>query len=325
MRHGSGERHVALALALLLGGATGVRPEGYERPDLAGSHDVPVLRDLRYQMSAAVRPLPLLPLWMGDSDVGAARIIWRGDENGRRGYELLIGSDPLRAPRKINRWGWAREDMDENGARMMGLMRKTDEQSYEEARAQVDAEGKGSTVFKSIRTRVVGSTTQAENSVWLFDEDYTYRDLAEVRRLVSSLPPAPPKIEERRLPDGTRPGFLFAAADLVREAIAAARGEDGRPPTLISDRTVVFTFNATLYDLTLRSTRREESAEYGGRRYENLLRMEFEHYNRKLRTRERFTLVCGTEGSWARVPVYVKYQPKWWFKAEGVLDETETF
>jgi hypothetical protein len=23
--------------------------------------------------------------------------------------------------------------------------------------------------------------------------------------------------------------------------------------------------------------------------------------------------------------VYVKYQPKWWFKAEGVLDETQTF
>ena len=42
-------------------------------------------------------------------------------------------------------------------------------------------------------------------------------------------------------------------------------------------------------------------------------------------TTERFTLVCGTEGELARIPVYVKYQPKWWFKAEGVLDETQSF
>ena len=33
---------------------------------------------------------------------------------------------------------------------------------------------------------------------------------------------------------------------------------------------------------------------------------------------------CGTEGDLAEVPVFVRYQPKWWFKVEGVLDEDET-
>ena len=54
-------------------------------------------------------------------------------------------------------------------------------------------------------------------------------------------------------------------------------------------------------------------------------RIDFESYNPTLDTTERFTLACGTEGEWKGVPVYVKYQPKWWFKAEGVIDESQIF
>jgi len=79
------------------------------------------------------------------------------------------------------------------------------------------------------------------------------------------------------------------------------------------------------YELRLRSTRWEESREYGGRSYERLVRIELESYNPRLDTTERFTLACGTQGELAGVPVYVKYQPKWWFKAEGVLDEAQRF
>ncbi len=68
-------------------------------------------------MSAAIRPLLF---WIGDSDVGGARIVWRKDDNGRRGYEFLLGSDPTRAPRKINRWGFVREELRE-GARRIGM------------------------------------------------------------------------------------------------------------------------------------------------------------------------------------------------------------
>lgn len=68
-----------------------------------------------------------------------------------------------------------------------------------------------------------------------------------------------------------------------------------------------------------------ESATYGGRRYEHLLRVDFETFNREKRTRERFFLVCATDGPLARVPVFLEHQPKWWFKASGVLDESEVF
>jgi len=61
-----------------------------------------------------------------------------------------------------------------------------------------------------------------------------------------------------------------------------------------------------------------ESAIYGGRRYERLVRLNCEHFNREKETRERFVLVCPTDGPLARVPVFIEYQPKWWFKASGV-------
>ena len=97
------------------------------------------------------------------------------------------------------------------------------------------------------------------------------------------------------------------------------------PRRLLSDVQATFTFNALLYDLRLRSSEWLESASYGGRRYERLLRLNFEHFNREKQTRERFVLVCPTNGPLARIPVFVEYQPKWWFKAQGVLDEQETF
>jgi hypothetical protein len=65
-----------------------------------------VLREYRYGMSAAIRPLLF---WVGDKDVGGARIVSRRDALGQAGYEFLLGSDPNQAPRRINRWGFVRE------------------------------------------------------------------------------------------------------------------------------------------------------------------------------------------------------------------------
>ena len=86
-----------------------------------------------------------------------------------------------------------------------------------------------------------------------------------------------------------------------------------------------FTFNAVLFDLWLRSSEPVESATYGGRSYERLLQMEFESFNHETNRRERFILVCGTDGPLAGVPVYLRYQPKWCFRVECTLDETEAF
>jgi hypothetical protein len=292
-----------------------------ESNDLPGpsplSDPPPVAREYRYRMSAAIRPLLF---WIGDGDVGGARIIWRKGDDGRLGYEFLIGSDPDRAPRKINRWGFVREVLDGDRATQIGLMRKTDEASVQEAQEKVGFEGEF--VLKVIETEIKDGEARAENTVWLVQHDYTFYDLREVLRLVSATPQVPPSVNEASLPAGTHPGFLFAVADLVDRAVKAATRE---PRELLEQETTRFNFNAVAYELRLRKTKWEESKKYGDRDYEHLVRLDLESYNPKLDTTERFTLAVGTEGQWKGVPVYVKYQPKWWFKAEGVIDESQVF
>lgn len=280
-------------------------------------HQPPVLQEYRYRLSGGIRPFLF---WINDGDVGAARIIRRGDENSWRVYELLIGSDPGRVPRGINRWGWVREERHEGGATQIGLMRKIDEQSLEEAKANAGFEG--AYIFKLIQTQIVDNRVRAENTVWPLPNDYTYYDLAELLSLIRAAPPTQPNVNEGSIPPGTHPGLLFAVADLVERAVAAATRD---PRELLQDATVHFNFNAVVCDMRLRKTKWEESKEYGDRRYERLIRMEFESHDPKLRDTRQFTLVCGTEGRWKGVPVYIKFQPKWWFKTEGVIDESQVF
>jgi hypothetical protein len=305
---------LATALGLVVAPLAGA--EDGATPLLAGDSP-PVFKELRYRMSAAIRPLLF---WIGDSDVGGARIIWRQGEDGRRGYEFLIGSDPSRAPRKINRWGFVREEQRGDGAIQIGLMRKTDEESVEEAQAEVGFEGEF--VLKVIETEIAGQKARAENTVWLVQDDYTFFDLPEVLRLVGQEPQSPPKVNEAAMPPGTHPGFLFAVADLVGRAVTAANRE---PRELLEKQTNRFNFNAVAYELRLRKSSWEESKKYGDRLYHNLVRMDLESYNPTKDTTERFTLAVGTEGEWRGAPVYVKYQPKWWFKAEGVIDQSQVF
>ena len=315
MRH----RVRGAAVVLWLVGTLAVTANSGEAPasDPHIGSSAPVVEERRYQMSAAIRPLLF---WLGDKDVGGARIVWRRDGDGRRGYEFLLGSDPDRTPRRINRWGFVREEGTPSDATQVGVMRKTDEKSIEEAHSRVGFEGEY--VFKAIRTKVAAGKARSENTVWRVENDLTYYDLPELLRLVEGGPPTPPKVNEAWLPPGTKPGFLFAVADLVDRAVAAATRA---PRELLRDVETRFNFNAVVYDLKLRSTAWVESKEYGGRRYERLVRIDFESYNPKLRTTERFTLACGTEGELRGIPVYVRYQPNWWFKAEGVLDEKQSF
>jgi len=307
---------VILAVAVGLSGASWARANDLAGPS-AASDSPPIFKESKYRMSAAIRPLLF---WIGDSDVGGARIVWRRGEDGRRGYEFLLGSDPTRAPRKINRWGFVREELRGDGAVQIGLMRKTEEESVEEAQANVGFEGEF--VFKVIQTEIANDQARARNTVWLVQDDYTYHDVAKLLRLVGTPPQTPPSINEASMPPGTHPGFLFAVADLVDRAVDAATRE---PRELLKKVTTRFNFNAVAYELRLRKTKWEESKKYGDRRYENLVRIDLESYNPKLKTTERFTLAVGTEGEWKGVPVYVKYQPKWWFKAEGVIDESQVF
>jgi len=282
-----------------------------------GTSAAPVLRAHRYRLSAAIRPLLF---WIGARNVGGAQIVWRQGDGARLGYELLLGSDPQRAPRRINRWGWVREDRDETGADMLGLMNRSEDDSLDQAKARLASDGKDGYFFKAIRTRIADGGARAESTHLYAPHDYTFREIEPLWEYVQKAQ-VPPRVRTGKLPDGTRPGLLFALADLVREAIERTRTPEAARAA--RGRTVQYTFNAAVYDLTLKSTKRVRSASFGGRGYEDLVQMDIESFNRERKTGERLTIVCATSGTLTEVPVYVRYQPKWWFKIEAVLDETE--
>jgi hypothetical protein len=303
----------ALAALVLAVAPAALAAAAESTPD--GHPATPVTAEHRYRLSAAIRPLLF---WVGKGNVGGARIVWRADGDGRKGYELLLGSDPARAPRKINRWGWVREDADGPRATTTGLMNRSEDDSLDQAKASLQA--KGSHLFKLNRARIEDGTARAEATTVYAPQDYTFRQLDDLLRFAEAARPVP-RVREGRLPPGTHPGLLFALADLVGAGVAAARVPQGAGPW---PRSVQYTFNAGVYDLTVTSWARVERAVYGTRTYERLVRLEFESRNREKGTTERFVFACGTEGELAGVPVFVRYQPKWWFKVEGVLDESET-
>ncbi|HET9317041.1 MAG TPA: hypothetical protein VFQ51_15725, partial [Vicinamibacteria bacterium] len=210
----------ALAVAAM---ARAAGPAGGGLEAAATAFDVadgaPVVKEARYRMSAGIRPL--FVFWIRSGNVGGARILWREGGDGRRGYELLIGSDPRRAPRKINRWGWEREDVGPEGARLLGLMRKTDEDSLDEAKAELSREGQGGYVYKAIRSRMADGAVRSENTILRVPKDYTYRDIAELQAVAGSTS-AVARVRQARVPPGTWPGLLFAVADLIDRAVDAA-------------------------------------------------------------------------------------------------------
>jgi hypothetical protein len=303
------------SVAALILCATAALPSTAAELTPDGSTSAPVTAEHRYRLSAAIRPLLF---WVGAKNVGDARITWRADGDGRKGYELLLGSDPARAPRRINRWGWVREDADGSRATMTGLMNRSEDDSLDQAKAGL--QGKGSYLFKLNRARVEDGSARAEATTLHAPRDYTFRELDALLRFAEATSQAP-RVKAGHLPPGTRPGLLFALADLVRAGVDAGRAPDGARP---SPSKVQYTFNASVYDLAITSWQRVERASYGKRTYEKLVRVEFESRNLEKGTTERFVLACGTEGPIAGVPVFVRYQPKWWFKVEGVLDADDT-
>lgn len=308
---------MALVALVLFGGAA----PGVCDDDIS-SNDNPlamrVKQEHRYRLSAAIRPLLF---WVGAKNVGDARIVWRDQEEGRKGYELLLGSDPARTPRHINRWGFVREDAGPTGAIMLGVMNRSEDDNLTTAQSKMAQEAKeGRFLFKMIHASLTADEARAENRVVYAPTDFTFRQLEDLQRYVESTGP-PPRVRTGRLPVGTHPGLLFATAALVGAGVEAGRGPGNAGPSL---RKVQYTFNTALYDLTLKSWERVLKVQQGTRTLRSLVRLEFESRNLEKGTVERFTLLCGTEGPLAGVPVFIQYQPRWWFKIEGWLAEDET-
>jgi hypothetical protein len=286
----------------------------------AAGTELPVVSEHRYRMLAKVRPLLF---WISKDDVGGAKVSWRGSEDGGFGLDLLIGSDPRRAPRQINKWGYIAEQVRGTDARVLGVMKQSNEQTVADAEKALGAEGKGGYVFRAIQGTASNREARAGVTTVRVERDMTYRDIDPLIALVNGA--TDPTAENRSvaLPPGTRPGFLVTLSELVKQSVEGySKQASAFAP---SKQPLTYVYFGVFYDLSLRGSELLKTATIDGQRYTNVARSDFEIKNRSTGETTRFQLTYGTTGVLAGVPVHAVYQPKWWFEVQLFLDERSAF
>jgi hypothetical protein len=281
-----------------------------------------------YTMTARVR---LLLFWVGKDDVGGGYI--------RRGMlprdpasdviELLIGSDPAKAPKAINRWGAASEIVhrtsgSSHGAEsstFFGFMKVSNGASAAEMEKELAREKRGgSFLFSAIVNQGERNFDFAKVVPFSSDTDFTIHEFDQAKSMVfDRLLGSEGRLKEiapsQVLACGRREGFLASVAELVDDSL------EGREP----HSSVCYFYNGVQHQLTLaqvtrvpsetvRLTLRDEPHEYV-RTYHDLILARFENLNQTTKQRTAFELLLGTTGNLRGVPVQIRYQPNWWFQA----------
>lgn len=296
-------KRMTLGAVLLLASVASEAASAESRDVRTAATGLPVIAEHYYRMLAKVRPLLF---WISRDNVGGARLGWLGDQSGSKGFELLIGSDPARAPRKINRWGYIAEELRGSTASTLGLMKHSNEESIEEAKATLSSDSGGTHAFKAIRATAANGQARADVLTLQAAGDLTYRDVGSLLMLVNDRA-ATTTTKTVSLPAGTRPGFLIALSELIAN------------PKLES---VPYVYNGKFHTLRVKGAA-PASLHVNGRDYTRLVRARFESENRATRERTPFEITYGTTGHLNEVPVHVMYQPQWWFQVELFLEDDE--
>ena len=283
-------------------------------PTASGDSVMPAFKKKEYAYTMNVGARPML-FWISWKNVGGGRISWIEKTDGGKGLELLIGSDPARAPRKINRWGYIAEQVSGSSSELVGIMTQSDEQSVEQAQSNI---GQSSRIyaFKAIRCQSSGSEAQSFTIPLQWPEDFTYRD---VSMLLSRIPAADSSMRHLKIPAGVDPGFLFAVKGMIEENVEKYRSS-GELLNSVKPRRYIY--NASLFALSMASSKFLNRMTLSGHEYQKLLESKFEARNDATGKTSSFSITYGTESPISKIPIRILYQPRWWFRAELVLDES---
>ena len=268
------------------------------------------MRTERYRMSGRVRPLLF---WIGKDDIGLGRIAWRSNGSDA-GYELLVGTDPAKAPRGLNRWGYVAENAEGTGGTLLALMTGADDGSYEEA-AQNAAKPAGAGDFRAIHASLRDGTATWQTARVATTMSLTVHDVDAAVSSVRAETDAAPR-RNRVAAAGVRPGFLTSAAELIGEAVRASNGDGDFRPLL--RRRVPYVFGQGAYELSLREIDRSRATVEG--KETAVVRLAFEIRTLATDVRTRFEVTSGTEGRLAGVPVTISWQPRWWLRVGLALE-----
>jgi hypothetical protein len=276
---------------------------------------MPVVREHLYLVNAKVRPILLF--WIGRDNVGGARITWREGSGARRAFELLVGSDPARVPRRINRWGFIVEELDAENAEVLGVMRQSNEETIEEAKAQTARQDGDVSIFRAARTTITGSRAVGGTMTVHAPAHLTYRELDA---LLALIPATPLSVRTLELPPGTQKGFLVALDSLIRASVDPCRSAtDARAKDV---PVVSYVYNQTLYDLSLLSCEYDSELRTKTDTFADVVDGRFQVRNRTTKHETQFRLFIGTSGELRDLPLRVVFRPRWWMEVELVLDRS---
>jgi hypothetical protein len=270
-----------------------------------------------YSISARIRPL--LVFWISRSGIGDA-VVTKRQGPGEVGYSLLIGSDPDRAPRRINRWGYIREDIRGSEATLIGLMTESDEDSIQQAEGNIRKQAAGDRRFKIIRGTIDADEATSIVTSIAAPAQYSYRQVDTLLDLAQreSSKEAEGTARVIRLPAGTRPGFLEAIAEAMHRQVdqwhASGRVQPGGA--------IRYVYHGRIYELRATRTRPLASVQVGGAAYAHVIASEFETRSAYDGEVTQFSMTYGTEGPLAEIPIAASYQPRWWMQIELTLDDT---
>jgi hypothetical protein len=274
-----------------------------EVPTEIPGRNLPVVREHTYRMAGKVR---IVMLWVGRDDVGSGVIRWRGGGEDKA-IELLIGSDPRRAPGQLNKWGYLVEAMRGGESSVVGLISQESDDRLSDVKAGLKTR-KEQRAFDTIRGHVTAAegvarvgTLHAPSQLTYYDADTVLRDVLADRSL-----------EIKRLPraSGVRPGFLTSLTELLAASITNTK----------YTQRIQYVHGDRLYQLRLIESTRLRQFERDGRTWHDVIRGRFETGQAGHRSGTRFELVYGASGALTGIPIVISYQPKWWLQVDLVLN-----
>jgi hypothetical protein len=268
-------------------------------------------------MSARIRPL--LVFWIGRSGIGDA-VVTKRQGPGEAGYSLLIGSDPNRAPRRINRWGYIREDIHGSEATLIGLMTESDEESIQQAEGNIRKQAAGDRTFRIIRGTIDADEATSIVTSIAAPAEYSYRQVDTLLDLAQREASDGQEGTARviRLPSGTRPGFLEAIAEVMHQHVDQWQASGHVQP----GGSIHYVYHGRIYELRATHTRPSASVRAGGAAYAHVIASDFETRSTYDGEVTQFSMTYGTEGPLAEIPIAASYQPRWWMQIELTLDDT---
>jgi hypothetical protein len=269
-----------------------------------------------YMMSARVRPL--LVFWISRSNVGDA-IVSRAATPRETRYSLLIGSDPDRAPRRINRWGYIQETIRGDAATVVGLMTESEEESVEEAEKNLRKEGSGLHTFKVIHAAIDAEQSRSVVTSVGAPADYSFRQVRDVLALAGDGGPEK-KSRVVQLPRGTRPGFLSALAEIIH-----AQAESARAGAVQTGTPLTYVYHGKFYEIRGTSLQFKPTLQVNASRYARVVSAQFALKSMADGEETRFDLSYAIDGRLAEVPLTMSYQPRWWMQVDLALaDDVDT-